>query len=38
MILTIKVKLSGWMGTFEIDDFSTMGDLHCAIQQAVEEE
>jgi hypothetical protein len=38
MILTIKVKLPGWTGTFEIADSSKMEDLHYAIQQAVEEE
>ena len=36
MILTIKIKLHSWSGIIEIDDSSTMEDLHYVIQHAVE--
>lgn len=36
MILTMKVKLHVWSCTIEMEDSSTLEDLHYVIQQAVE--
>ena len=36
MILTLKIKITGWWCQLEIDDSSTFEDLHYAIQDAVE--
>ncbi len=36
MILTLKIKISGWCCQLEIEDSSTFEDLHYAIQDAVE--